>query len=82
MSTDTGSYFLSCPHCDSTIEVPRRAINCKIFRCGAYRRPGLPPINPHTPKEECERLVEKGLIHGCGKPFRFDGVTVEKCDYC
>lgn len=93
------NYFLECPHCGVTIEVPKRQVNCKIFRCGVYkqrerdsttdknstRSVGRPsaalPINPHASKEECERLVREGLIYGCGGAFRFDGKTVEKCDY-
>ena len=39
------------------------------------------PIDPHTPKAECDRLFREGLIHGCGKPFKFDGVNLTICDY-
>ena len=27
-------------------------------------------INPHAPQSECDRLVDRDLIWGCGKPFR------------
>lgn len=76
-----GSYFISCPMCNTTIEIPDREINCKIFRCGVYRTNGCPPINPHTPEAECKRLVKENLIWGCGSPFRFDGTVVSKCEY-
>ena len=75
------SYFVSCPMCNTTIEIPHNQINCKIFRCGAYRKPGSPPINPHTSEVECNRLVQENLIWGCGKPFRFDGKTIQPCGY-
>lgn len=75
------SYLISCPHCDITIEIPHNWLNCKIFRCGVYRKPGSPPIDPHTPEAECKRLVAENLIWGCGSPFRFNGTTVEKCEY-
>jgi len=26
-------------------------------------------INPHAPKQECDRLVQSNQIIGCGKPF-------------
>jgi hypothetical protein len=38
-------------------------------------------INPHLPKSECEALVAANKIYGCGKPFRFDGVSTTICDY-
>ena len=76
------SYFISCPYCDVSIEIPKRSLACKVFRCGVYKADKkTKPINPHTPEAECKRLVAEGLIYGCGGPFRFDGVTVEKCGY-
>ena len=62
-------YLFTCPHCQGTIIVQRNEIYCRIFRHGVYRN-NAEPINPHTPKEECDRLVEQNLIIGCGKPFR------------
>jgi len=38
-------------------------------------------MNPHAPKDVCEKWVLTGEIYGCGKPFIFDGTTVQKCDY-
>ena len=39
-------------------------------------------MNPHAPKAECDRLVSQNLLYeGCGKPFKFDGVTAVKCEY-
>jgi len=43
-------------------------------------------VNPHTPIEHCDRLIQKGLVYGCCKPFRliYDNNIikyVDKCDY-
>ena len=50
-------------------------------------------INPHSPQAHCERLVNQGLVYGCGKPFQLvpgkrllaDGSrimeSVKKCGY-
>lgn len=74
-------YVFECPHCELLVTVPRNGLNCQIFRHGAYKADPSRQVPPHTPKDECDRLVAEGLIVGCGKPFRFDGKTVEKCGY-
>jgi len=81
-------YYFTCPHCFALIDVPVNNINCAIFRHGAYKNiweNGLrKPIDPHTPKEACDKLVETDQIIGCGKPLRFipgDPPRVEICDY-
>lgn len=56
-----------CPHCDHLIEIVQ--LNCKIFRHGVYKK-GYKQMNPHAPKNVCDHAVKKGLIYGCGKPFR------------
>ena len=44
-------------------------------------------VNPHAPQAHCDRLAEKGLIWGCGKPFRLIRndenyvIYVTKCGY-
>lgn len=73
-------YTFKCPHCSIGIEVHKDDINCKIFRCGVYKKT-YAPIPPHSTKKECDRLADNGLIHGCGKPFIFKGQYVEICDY-
>jgi len=77
-------YQFNCPHCDQTIEVPKKQLNCKIFRCGVLISNGK-PIGPHTKKPECDRLKERNLIYGCGKPFKFitkNGInSIEICGY-
>ena len=76
--------ILSCPHCEMQILIMENEINCAIFRHGAYKE-NMNQINPHTCKEECERLVKENLIHGCGKPFRLIKENNEYkaiiCDY-
>jgi len=98
--TQEGEFFsFKCPHCDICIMVHTQKTACKIFRHATYFTilPNLPPINgrpqyaptqqinPHTPKEICDKLVSEGRVLGCAKPFRFvyspHGNYVEKCDY-
>jgi len=73
-----GMYFISCPHCGTTLQINRYDINCGIFRCGVYKS-NLEHIYPHLSKEKCESL--KNEIWGCGKPFKFDGKRISICDY-
>jgi hypothetical protein len=77
---DDPYYIFKCPHCKIYIIVLKTEINCRIFRCGVYISNNN-QINPHTPKNECDRLKDKKLIHGCGKPFIFKEKYVEICDY-
>lgn len=87
-----GLYVFNCPHCGMGVEVEKNQVNCCIFRHGAFfsKTPEgviIPTtqMNPHTPKEECDRLFSEGLIVGCGRPFRLvpKGVEyeVQVCDY-
>lgn len=80
-NTINDPYIFNCPHCNDIITVDKNQLNCKIFRHGAFRNNANNPIPPHTPKVECDRLFNNGLIFGCGKPFQFDGATVTICDY-
>lgn len=73
-------YYFECPHCTCLVSVPVDGINCKIFRHGTMKNDGK-QLPPHLSKSECDRLAQEDLIYGCGKPFRFDGEKVEKCDY-
>ena len=65
--TLTQDLVVACPHCYDTILIS--AINCQIFRHGAYKA-NNEQIPPHTSQAECERLAGGDLIYGCGKPFR------------
>lgn len=74
--------LVECPHCQLTIEVVQ--VNCAIFRCGVYKK-DMTQIPPHLEKAQCDALVEKQEIYGCGKPFRLvvneKTYACEKCDY-
>lgn len=75
---------LQCPHCQLQILIYRNEINCAIFRHGVMKDSGI-QIGPHAPKAECDDLVAKDLIFGCGKPFRIVSenniYNAEICDY-
>jgi len=70
-----------CPHCSGQIEV--ESINCGIFRHAVFKHNGH-QVNPHLPKEECDKLIQADSVHGCCKPFRIvhvnDVYTTEICD--
>ena len=62
-------YELTCPHCNGGIIVEKNQLYCRIFRHGVYKA-NMQQMNPHMPKQECERLIQSNQIVGCGKPFR------------
>lgn len=74
-------YRFHCPHCGIIIEVEENQVNCQIFRCGRMKSTGK-QVNPHSPKEHCDRLLEKGLVWGCCKPFKFFNDTSPYVDIC
>ena len=78
---DQTDHIFDCPHCAQPIQVPKNGVNCQIFRHGAFRHNPDIQIPPHAPREICEQLVADNMIFGCGKPFKFDGVTATICDY-
>jgi hypothetical protein len=75
---------VSCPHCNKYILIFKKEFNCKIFRHGVYKN-NKKQIDPHLPKEECDRLFNEKLIIGCGKPFQIINYLglhqAIKCDY-
>jgi hypothetical protein len=75
---------VKCPHCDSLIYIKKKELNCKIFRHGVYKQ-SLKQMDPHMKKIECDNLVKKELIYGCGKPFKIvienNNYHVKKCGY-
>jgi hypothetical protein len=75
-------YSFQCPWCNGCIIVSESDVRCKIFRHATYKKNGE-YVNPHAPKNECDRLYNDGLINGCGKPFKLniDVGVVEKCGY-
>lgn len=84
-------YIFNCPHCDMFIEVEKNSVNCSIFRHAYFftRTNGdivlTEQLNPHAPKEVCEKLVKEGKIYGCGKPFRMEkngnSYEIKICEY-
>ncbi len=64
--------LLKCPHCQEIVEIVE--IACAIFRHGVLKS-NLEQINPHSSKEECNKLIEDDLIYGCGKPFKIIQIT-------
>ena len=75
--------IITCPNCHEFIII--KELNCCIFRHAIYIETGE-QIEPHSPKEICDTLLETGKIYGCGKPFKIvvlqDGTwEIQKCDY-
>jgi hypothetical protein len=74
---------LECPHCKECIVIEK--LNCHIFRHGVLRENGK-QMDPHSPKDVCNKLIENNQIFGCGKPFKVvkkeDGTYIsEICEY-
>jgi G:T-mismatch repair DNA endonuclease (very short patch repair protein) len=72
---------VQCPHCNCEVIIEK--LNCKIFRHGIFKKNGK-QMNPHCPKSQCDKYVEKDLIYGCGKPFqvvKHDVYKAVACDY-
>jgi hypothetical protein len=74
-------FTFNCPKCNIQIEVLIKELNCRIFRCGAYKET-LEPINPHASLEECNNLLKNDLIYGCTQPFKIlQNMEVVTCEY-
>ena len=79
-------FIVICPNCNEPILISK--INCGIFRHGIIKKTNK-PIHPHLNKILCDKLVSKGLILGCGMPFRvsilqkdnIQIIEVITCDY-
>jgi len=82
--SSTGYYIYQCPHCEDYIETDKEQLNCKIFRHGVFRKNGK-QLPPHSKKNVCDQAKAKGLIYGCGKPYRItknqSQLAVEVCGY-
>jgi hypothetical protein len=90
-------YIFQCPSCSDFVQVERGGVACSIFRHLYYANKNgnhielLSQVDPHAPKELCERLINEGRAVGCGKPFKmivigndeFGNPTyrVDVCDY-
>lgn len=71
-------WTFECPWCKVRCFVATNEVMCSIFRCGYYNSQ---QINPHLPKEECEKLRGDPNLRGCAHPFYFNGSVLKKCDY-
>lgn len=76
------SIVVCCPHCFDPVFIEQ--LNCGIFRHAVLKH-NREQIDPHAPKEECDKHVLEKTIYGCGKPFTVvktgDSYVSEKCDY-
>jgi len=79
INLNNDTYIFECPHCKDYVTVLKTDINCRIFRHAIFKNGST--FNPHASKIECEQSLQNGLIWGCGKPFIFDGTTVQICGY-
>jgi hypothetical protein len=82
--SEGGILVFLCPHCGENIIVYEADIACAIFRHAIHKNT-MEQINPHASKEECDRLVEEGLVYGCAGPFRIlksgNSYHIEICEY-
>lgn len=84
----TDPIIIQCPHCKEFVIIEQ--VNCAIFRHGSLRSTGT-QINPHLPKNMCDKYIDLNLIYGCGKPFKIvlkdssnnsiNTYDAEICDY-
>ena len=82
---DDVTIIVQCPNCFEYVVIKKSELNCKIFRHGILKS-NYEQIDPHLPREDCEKLIENNLIYGCGKPFKIfqeesNKYTVVICDY-
>jgi len=74
-------YHLPCPHCGLYVQIHPRDVRCGIFRHGVMKGTWQ-QVPPHAPKSVCDALYQRGMIYGCGRPFRFaPGPALVPCDY-
>jgi hypothetical protein len=78
-------FIFRCLHCEEYFIINRNEFNCKILRHAVYKH-NMEPINPHLPKDDCDRLVKEDLVYGCAKPLMIiqknnEDFNVEICNY-
>ena len=78
----SNTIIVSCPHCNCEIEIIE--INCAIFRHAVFKNT-LEQVSSHETQANLETWLKKGILYGCGKPFRLvcneNGYIAEICDY-
>ena len=84
--SESDEICIMCPHCKELIYILKSEINCNVFRHGIYKH-NLQQMDPHAPKEMCDKLKNEDLIIGCGKPFTLvfnkenNSFKSQICDY-
>ena len=72
MNTSLDYITVKCPKCDTPIHVMLNELACTIFRCGADAANYKQSINPHSTKNEIDRMKLDNKIVGCGQPFKVE----------
>ena len=67
--------ILTCCNCNNIFIVNTKEFNCKILRHGIYKS-NYQQINPHLPKNECDRLFNNDLIYGIFDPAK-NNLTID-----
>lgn len=79
-----GLLIYNCPHCSLPITTAIGELACCIFRHGSNMKTNQ-QVQPHAPKEECDRFAQDPDYVGCCKPYKIvpdsGKYTVEICDY-
>lgn len=76
IDNDAKVYIFDCPNCGFAIQVEFGQLNCREFVHGYYFTKIneniilRDQVNPHLDERSGLDLVSKGLIVGCGRPFR------------
>jgi hypothetical protein len=74
--------IVECPHCKNPVIIFE--LNCCIFRHAVFKQ-NNEQINPHSPKDICEKYIQENSIYGCGKPFKIifqnEKYIAAECDY-
>jgi hypothetical protein len=52
--------IIECPHCQGTVLVNKKDLNCMIFRHGILKDSGK-QLDPHLPKKECDESTKNFL---------------------
>lgn len=78
--SESDIFYFNCPHCGLLVQVPRSEIRCTIFRHANFKK-DMSFVPPHASKIDCDSWIEKDLVYGCAKPFKFTGKRVEICGY-
>ena len=75
-----------CPHCNDDVLISK--LQCGVLRHGVNIKTNKQtnkPIPSHASKRQCDALIKRKLIFGCGKPFQVklvkNVIVVSVCEY-